>query len=182
MSNQYGYPTNAPPPPRKSGGCLPWAIGGCVALAVLAVVGVIIAANYFKNDPRVRKMVKEATASPAYGQRLITIKDALEKYRQAHGEKYPTALNDLVPEYLPDRSALEETIGTGAEARKLIYTPPKPDAPDSAPVVSFEGQETEFFAGASQVQNVRLLKNGRVVIDQVTRRELTEKELNRPYP
>ncbi len=166
-----GYGAGAPI--RKSGGgCLPWALGGCGLLVVIVVVIGVAGVMRIARDPNFRKAINSAASAPQCGQNLQSVRDGLEAYRNAHGGKYPPMLAALSPKYLTDPSLL--VCGSqGGERMKTEYTPPKSDSSADAPIVSYVGGETTLLAGKmTRIGSIRLLRDGRIVSDQVQRMEI----------
>ena len=123
---------------------------------------------------RFQKLMSNTVATQSCGQNLVVIRAALNRYRAEHAGKYPPALAALTSKYLPDRSATT----CGSEGFQTEYTPPKPNAPADAPIVSFSGSEATIMSvrqmSMSQRIYVRLLKDGRIVVDQVQRTEQSQ--------
>ena len=127
-----------PPPPRSSGGdgCWKWgAIGcgmGCLSLAI------IFAAGMFIVMPQVRPLMSECMKIQAevsmVQHEMRTLLSALQRYRDVNG-KYPPNLEALVPNYLPDRSALRFSQAPQGPAFK--YTVPRGDTADQFPVLEY---------------------------------------------
>lgn len=163
-------------PPRRSGsgGCLVWGLVGCGVLVLVTAIVVTVVGYRFAKSPEFQKMVSNFQSSQSCSHNLVDIRDGLDKYLAAHKGKYPANLSDLVPKYLPDKSDLT-CGGTGAASGEtpppLEYTPPKPDAPGDTPVVSYYSGENAILT-QKQLIYLRLLKDGRIVQDTVTRIEL----------
>jgi hypothetical protein len=180
MYGGYGQPGGAPV--RKSGGsgCLVWGLGGCGALVVLAVLFSAFGLWQVSRNPGWKKMLSNATATQRCGPNLVTIRSALQAYQKAHAGHYPPTLETLTPQYLPDNSTLACTKSDG-EALKAEYTPPKPNAPADASVVSFCGSDATVMSfqstSVSQRVCVRLLKDGHIVSDQIQRTVLPDSRL-----
>ena len=177
MPGNYGYsgPGNIPPPPpapvKKSGsnGCLIGGLVGCGALLLIIVVGAVIVSRI--GDSGFQKLAKNAMAGPELAKKLVPISGALEGYRSDHGGKYPPSLSVLVPKYLPDKSSITVT----GEGQKIDYTPPGANANNDSTLVSIKtGDSKMSIMGQTldQVIYMRLLKDGRIVQDQMQRTEL----------
>ncbi|HZO88214.1 MAG TPA: type II secretion system protein [Chthonomonadaceae bacterium] len=164
-----GYPT----PVRRSGSsCLTWGLAGCGVLVLIIGIAFAIAVYRFWRSPTAKRFQAAYTEAASCADNLEAIRMALNKYTTDHKGKYPPALADLVPKYLPDKSAL--TCGAaapggtaGSVPMHLEYRPPKPDAPPDTPVVSFRGEEASVFT-QKQTIYLRLLKDGRIVMDTVS--------------
>lgn len=165
----YGYPAGMPPPMpvRRSSGtnCLIAGLIGCGVLVILVVISFYIIGKKFGG------FIQNSVSSQRdCAQSLVGIRTALRDYQTKHNGKYPAKLSDLVPDYLSDRSAL---TCNGDPATETTYTPPKQDAPEETAVVSFTGPESTMMeVGQSQLSQrvvVRLLKDGRIVSDQMQR-------------
>ena len=179
MPGNYGYsgPGNIPPPPpapvKKSGGngCLIGGLVGCGALLLVLVVGAIMASRFAKNSGGFSDLFKGAAAGPKYAQKLSPVSNALMSYRSDNKGKYPPSLSALVPKYLADKSALSLD-----EGKKMEYTPPTADSKPESPVISIYTGSASLIQTQSTIFYVRLLKNGSIVQDQVTRTELKVKD------
>ena len=68
-----------------------------------------------------------------------------------------------------------ETIAPEVKAHGE-HKPPGPHAPDDWPILSFRGGEASFVRTQTQITYVRLLKDGRIVVDQVSRTALLKSE------
>lgn len=163
LQGGLGTPGNLPPrPPRRSGsGCLLWGLGGCGVIALLAIIGLIVMAR----SPGVQDIARGIGSAGSCHGALTAIATALQEYREANKGKYPPALKALVPKYLPDEAAL------GCGNVQGEYTPPGPNAPDDAAVYTLRTGEGSLI-GSQQIYYMRLLKDGRIVLDQVTRQEI----------
>lgn len=165
----YGYPAGMPA--RKSNsGCLIWGLVGCGALIILAIIAGIFGVYSFSKSSAIQKMMSSAMTAPQCARRLWYVGGALDSYRKDHKGSYPTSLSALVPHYLQDNSYLSCQGGLTAA---FEYTPPKADSPPDAPVISYSFGELQFMATTqgqvSQTTVVRLLKDGRIVTDQINR-------------
>ncbi|HZT40610.1 MAG TPA: hypothetical protein VFA07_00405 [Chthonomonadaceae bacterium] len=165
----YGYPTGMPAR-KSSSGCLIWGLVGCGALVILLVLFMIFAAYRFSKNSGFQRMMSNAMSAPQCAQRLVYVREALDSYRKDHKGAYPASLSALVPHYLNDDSYLS---CQGGETSAFVYTPPKSDSPADTPVASYSFGESQFMATTrgqvSQTTIVRLLKDGRVVSDQINR-------------
>lgn len=170
----YDLPGGAPLPPKKNSGtgCIIWGLVGCGGLAVVAV---ILASVFFwklGQNPNVKKFAGGIGAMVTCSDSLVNVRSGLEKYLRDHNGKYPSTLSALVPKYLPDENALGCSAGSDSPSLPMVYTPPTPDSPEDAIVISVRTSEMSFVSTQNQVLYVRLLKDGRIVNDQVVRQEL----------
>lgn len=155
-----------PVPVKKSGsnGCWIWGLAGCGILALVGVIFVVVVSMKFSKN--INQLSKSSNNTQATATRLITIRTALQRYQKEHQREYPPTLDDLVPKYLPSKSEIE-----GGE-----YTPPEADATGDTPIVRFEGGELlNMKIGKSSINQkmyTLLLKDGQIVIEQVTRSPL----------
>ena len=171
----------APPPLREkrsgANGCLIGGLAGCGILLVVVVVGGMAMVNSVKNGASSNgfgKLMADAAAGPKYARNLAPINSALTSYKSDHNGAYPASLNALVPKYLSDKSYFTPTEASLA----FDYTPPKSGAKQDAVLVSISGGMTDialFGQHTQTTQYYRLLKDGRIVQDQVTRTELKQK-------
>jgi hypothetical protein len=172
-----GFPGGAPPPipaPRSnSNGCLIWGLGGCGLLALLVVGMAALFIWQASKNPGAKNLISSITNAPSCGQNLPLLREALENYKKDHKGQYPEKLADLVPKYAND--ALTASCGGNLTqiGDKLQFTPPKSNAPADAVVLSASMGDSSFVPTQVQTLYVRLLKDGRVVMDQVSRTELT---------
>ena len=172
-------PMQPMPPPMRgkrsgSNGCLIGGLTGCGILLIIIVVGVWVAINAFKASPSSKgfgKLMSDAAAGPKYARNLAPISSALNSYKSDHDGAYPASLNALVPKYLTDKSYFTPT----ESGLSFDYTAPKSGAKSDAILVSISGGMTDiavFGQHTQTTQYYRLLKDGRIVQDQVTRTEM----------
>ncbi len=180
----YGGPNVPPmqpmqqmPPPvreKRSGanGCLIGGLAGCGILLILIVVGGMIGMKSLKNSKGggIGKMMANISTAQEYAPKLVKVGAALDRYRDDHGGKYPASLNALVPKYMPDKSAF-----TAKTSETVIeYTPPRPNASPDAIVLSVTNGEIQILTSHSTIY-YRLLKDGRIVQDQLQRVDVSNK-------
>jgi hypothetical protein len=175
MHTGYG---GAPAAPRSGMSCLAWAGIGCLILAVLVVIAIFIGVATFKGNPKVMefsksmsKMQQSESASVSCGQNMTEVRRALNAYRDAHHNNYPASLKDLSPKYMPAGTDVCSSA-PGSTPINPVYTPPGKGSPDDAPVISYEAGNVSMFGVEQMTIYVRLLKNDKIVQDQVTRVEL----------
>ncbi len=161
------YPGGAMPqtPPRRANSnCLIAALAGCGLLVIITIVlGIVVAKG-------AGGFVRDIAAAPDYKQKLIAVQSALQTYQHDHKGKYPAKLSDLVPNYLPDDSNFSYQVGD--VPHRMEYTPPVKDAPDDAVVAGFQTTQIHVMNFQTQTIYVHLLKNGRIVQDQIVRQDL----------
>lgn len=159
----YNLPGTAPPPRKSSSGtgCLIWSLVGCGVLAVLMVALGAAGIYSLGRNKEVRNALGGITAMGSCSENLRQVRDALQQYTKEHKGKYPARLSDL-PEAVP------QMCMTGDTENKMQYTPPAPNAPDDTIVVSVESGGINI-ATQKQLYFTRLLKDGRIVFDQVVR-------------
>ena len=147
-----------PPPPRGDSGCWKWgaiACGGGCALAVIAIILVIVLAG-----PSMKKLVGSAMQFGQDAQYCQTEMTALwqkvEKYHTDKG-KYPDKLEQLVPNYVADKSGLK--LSTKPTGPDFTYHKPAKDAQPTDIVLEYslsidspDGQKVNI--------PVRMMKNG----------------------
>jgi hypothetical protein len=169
-----GFPGGSPPPipitRSNNNGCLLWGMAGCGVLIVLVIVGVAVLVS---RNPGIKNLTQTITNAPACGQNLPLVREALENYRKDHKGQYPANLADLVPKYAND--ALTDACGGSLTqiGDKLQFTPPKSTTLKDAVVLSVNMGASSLVPTQVQTLYVRLLNDGRVVMDQVSRTELT---------
>ena len=163
----------APPAPlparKKRGGAGVWILGGCGVAAVLGILFIVavsknVMGQMGKSDVMNKSLLRTASRD------LVEIRAGLDKYRQAHQGKYPTKLSDAV-----DPSYLTYTSTTGDV--KAQYASPASAAPDDTTVARFDmGQFslTGFGKTVNQRNRMCLLKNGTLVLEQISQTPIPE--------
>jgi hypothetical protein len=122
------------------------------------------------KSPMFKQVMKGQVAGQQCGQTLTDVRRALSKYRDDHHSNYPASLNELSPKYLA--AGADSCAGSGAsQAIAPEFTPPGPNSPDDAPVVSYEISVGDWMGPMQMRTYIRLLKNDMIVQDQVTRTE-----------
>lgn len=97
---------------------------------------------------------------------LVMVRDALQRYMKEHRGAYPETLTALVPKYLADATAL--TIKkSGGQTEKIHYFRPDTDTLSDEPVASYHISDLTLIQ--QQRLYLRLLKDGRIVTEQVVR-------------
>jgi hypothetical protein len=170
-----GYTPPVPMRRSNTSSCLIWGLVGCGALVVIGVVFGVVFVSRASKSGFMKDMMGSMQAMPECSRKLAGVKTALDSYESDHKGKYPGSLNDLIPKYLPDKSDL--TCGsTAGSAITAEYAPPKSNTAADAPVVSFYTGTTNISFGRSQsiTYYVRLLRNGRIVMDQIQRTDLSQ--------
>lgn len=170
-----GMPPTPPPlPVRRSAnnGCLLWGLAGCGGLLILGVAFLAYVWWSVSKNEGAQKLFRGVVTAPACGQSLGQVRVALEDYRRTHKGQYPSNLTELVPKYMHPQ--VMDACGGSVDqlASRTHYTPPKANAPADAPVVSIHMSDSSLVPTQTQTLYVRLLKDGRVVLDQVARTEL----------
>ncbi len=161
-----------PPPPPKTGGGWKWFVGGCLGLLAVGTILVVMSAKALLRDPGLQKTLTNAQSAPERSEKLQDIKNALERYRQSNGGAFPNTLEDLVKAKSLTES---ELVFDPAAHVKYLYTKPAENAPADAVVVSTPGDKTSMFGVVEQITYYRLLKDGRVVQDQLSRTDLNKR-------
>lgn len=165
------------PTPRTAGsGCLMWMLAGCGGLLILLVAFLGFTYWSLTRNQEAQQLLQGVFSAPACGQSLLQVRMALEDYRRDHKGRYPEQLSDLIPRYLhPQR--LDACGGTLEQlAPRTRYTPPDANTPPDAPVVSIRLTESAPVPAQVQTLYVRLLHDGRVILEQVARTELARPE------
>lgn len=172
---QSGFGPPPPPAPRSgNSSCLSWGLGGCGLVVILVSILGAVMFNRFAKDKGAQQFFNSMQSAQSCVGNLNMLRAALQNYQADHKGKYPATLSTLIPKYLPNSSAL--TCGT-ANTMTLEYTPPRLNAPSDSPVVSFRSAEAVLFGKSRQVTIYRMLKDGRIVLDNIQRSELqTQKD------
>lgn len=167
-----GAPPPVPVTRSNNNGCLLWGLAGCGALILLGIGAIVLMGWYVSRNPEVKNLTRNITTAPGCSQSLGQISQALHAYRRDHKGKYPAKLEDLVPKYM-DAQVTDGCGGALSEmGERLQYTPAASTAQGDAPIVSVHLGNTSVLPTQQQTLYVRLLQDGRVVMDQVTRAEL----------
>jgi hypothetical protein len=173
----YGAPRGGGVVPAKKSaenGCLIWGLAGCGLVLLIGVIGVMTAFSKLSKGEGggLGGVMKNSISAQSCGQSMETVSAALEAYQVANKGKYPAKLADLVPKYLTD-DATEICGGKVSElGKKLMYRVPQPKDADDAVVVEVFTGKSDFMM-TSTTNYVRILKDGQVVVDQVTRQPVS---------
>lgn len=169
----YDLPGGAPPAPvKKSGGmsCMILSLIGCGALAIVIILISAIGIWQVSKNPKTQQFLGgiQAAAGPCSAS-LQQARAALKEYAEDHDGNYPSNLSALVPDYLPN----EASLGCSADSQslKMEYTRPTPQSSSDAIVISIRTGDVQLL-NQLQIYHVRLLKDGRIVLDQVVRTSL----------
>jgi hypothetical protein len=185
-SGYPGYSGGVPPPPvpvKKSGGIgwVVWTLVGCGTLTVIAVIFTVVAiAGGMGKQTGFQGAVTGIVSATECGQSLKSVRAALRNYRRDHNGNYPPSLSALIPDYLADEKSLGCGQSSDRSPARLEYKPPKPDAPPETIVISIFTGETSMLNIQQQSLYVRLLKDDRIVLDQVVRQEIAPPPSSRP--
>ncbi len=125
--------------PYRRGRTSCWVLGGlgCLGLLILAFVGIYLLGRaiqqsfggVIQQSEQMERMVIP---------RMKSIYQALQRYAADHNGKYPPNLQALAPRYL-DQSYLQPIAVQGQKTPiKIIYKPPKPDAPPDTIVLEHQ--------------------------------------------
>lgn len=159
---QTAYVPQPAKPIRKGRGgsaLMVWLLGGCGVIAIIFIVSVA----YFTMN--VGKTISDSTAGlPSAEQNLLEIRDVLDTYTQEHDGHYPPTLDKIV-----DSKLLVYTSSKGAKVY-VEYTPPDYHSASDAGVAGFYlGDMMKMRGVVDQRLYIRLLKNGTLVQEQITR-------------
>ena len=159
-------------PVRRGGGgstVIVWLLSGCGLIAVLCIVlGVFFVKSIGASD-----LVKNQGGIQLARKNLVEIRTSLNQYVKEHKGNYPRSLEESVdPAYLSYASS-----STG-KTIKVSYDAPAPDADDDTAIAGFYVGEMTMNMGTTiqQWTYVRLLKDGTIVQEQITRSPLPRQE------
>ena len=158
----------------RENGCLIWGLAGCGICLLLGVIFVVALANSASKSGGggFRGVIKNTVSAQVCGQSINSVSVAIESYRDEHKGKYPAKLTDLVPDYLADTA----TVDCGGTVKqlgdKLVYHVPSQKAPDDTMMVEIHMGTASIGSIQTTLSYVRILKNGEVVVDQVTRQKV----------
>lgn len=158
------------PPRRAANGCLIWGLAGCGALVLVMFVAGVIFAKVAGKNGGISGLVAGEAAAPLCKEKLLSLQSALTTYRRDHKEQYPAKLADLIPNYLVDESSFSYKDSIGAHS--IEYTPPSKESPEDAVVAGFETGSYQIASIQKSRIFVRLLKDGRIVMDQLARQDV----------
>ena len=159
----------APTPPvqkKRGSGVWVWLLGGCGLLAVLVILAGAYALKSVGDQIGKSDLVKNAASLPTAHRNLAEIRAALTEYTASHGGQYPASLNQVV-----DESLLSYTTADGKTV-KVEYAPPVKGAPEDTAVAGFYVGQMSMNIGKQGMQQrtyIRLLKDGSLVNEQITR-------------
>lgn len=152
------------------GGCLVWGLVGCGVLMIAAAAGLFIAVR----GP-LRGVLNGGSEAQNCSNQMETVQTALSQYQNDHDGKLPAKLQALVPKYLADAAELTCGKEAGSAApRKVEYTPPGPESPPDAPVISLKISRQTILGQQTTTVYLRALKDGSLVYDQVIRMPLSD--------
>lgn len=137
----------------------------------LLVIGLVIAGSIGFKSLETNKSIQNFGSGPQMRDNLVTVRDGLQRYTKDHKGAYPETLTALVPKYLADAAALTFKKNDG-QIEKLQYFRPAADTPPDEPVASYH--VSDFNVIQEQRIYLRLLKDGRIVREQVFRSEHTD--------
>ncbi len=160
-------PAQGKPIRKGKGGsaALVWLLGCAGLFAVVFIVGIA----YFTMN--VGNTISSSTRSlPTAQQNLEEIRAALDTYTAAHQGQYPPTLDKIV-----DADALVYTTPKGVKVH-VEYTPPNENsAPDAGVAGFYLADIMKFQQLMEQKSYIRLLKNGVIVQEQITRSPLPDR-------
>ncbi len=160
-------PPSVPPPlpirPQRSASsnCLLGLLGGCGALVLVLIIGALIAMPRIKRS--LSSIAKVGSATPTCVQKLQGLGSALDQYSSKHKGAYPDKLTQLVPNYLPDASALQYVEKPGAPVQTVTYYKPPANAAPQFVVARFLTGHFDINIGPakqSQTLYIVLMKDG----------------------
>jgi hypothetical protein len=153
-----------PTPQRGGGGCWKWGAIGCLGLGCLSVVVVVLVSVLFLRSGQGRQIMQVGIETAVVSKDMPIIHQAIGRYVADKG-KYPAALSDLVPTYLP-----ESTTRPGGDptAQPYTYHRPPEGAPGDFTMVEYrirgpvQGPTASYFV-------IHLSKDGQVSTSTVQR-------------
>lgn len=123
-----------PPPPQRGGnGCWKWGAISCGigCLGLLIAFAVLLMVTW----PTVQTMLKAQEKGDQVKRDMRLIAKAIDAYAADKG-RYPSALKDLVPSYLPDGRSLRPSADPSGPA--YLYLRPPANAPGSHVLLQYE--------------------------------------------
>lgn len=157
-------PAQGKPVRKGKGGsaALVWLLGCAGLFALIFIVGIAYVTLNMGST-----ISNSTRALPGAQQNLEEIRAALDTYTAAHQGQYPPSLDKIV-----DPDTLVYTSKTG-ETVHVEYTPPNANSTPDAGVAGFYlGDMIKFQQIMDQKLYIRLLKNGSIVQEQITRTPL----------
>ncbi len=162
MYQQPMYPQQPPAAPKKSANCLIWGLATCGIVGVVLVILAVIGVNKFGKN--VQGMAGGASSAT---QKIMTVRTAINDYKQAHKGKYPAALKDIL-----DADTYSYTKSDG-QTVTVEYKPPKPDDADDVIVARYFSSEIDVpVIDQQQKIYICLLKDGSLIQEQDARTPL----------
>lgn len=161
-----GYQPNygATPPPRSSG-VSGWKIAGfgCLALFLLAALGVVLLGRAVKDQvshPSRSSPIGIGIMAGKAGMDGVRLQQAIVAYHQEKG-KYPKTLLDLVSDNRIDGKMLHNDLDADPNPGHVSwrYTPPAEGAPGDTLILEEPYQVT--FGGSTQPGNIAIRLDGR---------------------
>ncbi len=157
MNSPDGVPPPLPIKPQRSAStnCLLGLLGGCGTLVVVSIIAVVIAMPHIKKS--ISGIAQVGDATPTCVQKLQGIGSALQQYTRKHKGAYPDKLTQLVPDYLPDASALQYVDKPGSNPQNVQYFKPSPQSAPSSVVARFNTGHLDINFGTRQSQNLYIV-------------------------
>ncbi len=165
-----GQPFGAPPPlpirPQRSAGtnCL---IAGGVGCAILILIMIIVTVVALSKTPHLMSTFSNlGNGTVACKQKLTEIDVALTRYEQKHNGKYPAKLSELVPDYLPDSSALTYQASPSTPKQTVVYSPPSKGQTGQVVVAKYLVGTIDLSALGQKQEIFECLTNSHTIVQQ----------------
>lgn len=146
-------------PTRRSGWSC-WTIGlvSCLGAVALVIAGLAALFLYVSRRPEFKQVMSSGATMAQCQQNMQEIYQAIERYRQRNGGRYPEQLNALVPRYLAEAGKLKCPADLSDKPVSYRYFKPAKDSPETAPLL-----QCDHHRMFNEPFSLILLKDGQFV-------------------